>query len=533
MLLKQLRDPVKLVHTIIRIAILLSTLLTEFLCLRLGIRRPKRTGALQNNFAPVFDELDNREHVVYSCSRPLSPDFPPGIFVRNGPNPQYTPTRGNYHWFDGDGHLHSILIEEDRKVRYKNCFVRTEKYLMEKQHQQPILYGIAHKGNPFIYLDYLFQKVFCGLKSIPNHNAANTSIEYHNGKCLALFEAGKPHEIELPSLETKGIYDFNGQLKHHMTAHPKLDPVTGDLIFFAYNVKPSLIHYSIANKKGEIVHDVNFTEAPFSTMMHDFACTEKYTLINYFPFKLNPQLILEGRVPFEMDDKDVTKIAVIPRYYQPDKDEIKWFTVKKGYSFHTVNAYDDGDWIVMRCCFSDDMTLELFEQDFTKPKFNPRLYEWKLNTKTGEVKERSLLFRNESHMEEDPKELFCDFPVINDDYECRKNRYSWVALTQPDNVLMGRLCKVDFEKMTYRTHSFDPSHISGEWSLVKKLNAKNEDDVYAMSFVYNEKAKTSSFQVIDGKTLEKDTLSVFPLPRRVPHGFHGKFITKSEYTAQT
>lgn len=62
---------------------------------------------LQGNFAPMREEItaDNLKVVG-----PLPADLD-GMFVRNGPNPQFPPQH-NYHMFDGDGMLHGVRIRD-------------------------------------------------------------------------------------------------------------------------------------------------------------------------------------------------------------------------------------------------------------------------------------------------------------------------------------------------------------------------------------------------------------------------------------
>lgn len=41
-------------------------------------------------------------------------------------------------------------------------------------------------------------------------------------------------------VESVGFYLFGGQLTHPMTAHPKVDPVTGEMHFFCYRCSTNL-----------------------------------------------------------------------------------------------------------------------------------------------------------------------------------------------------------------------------------------------------------------------------------------------------
>ena len=160
-----------------------------------------------------------------------------GTLYRNGPNPQFAP-RGKYHWFDGDGMIHALTIG-DGKAHYRNRWVRTQGFQMEREAGESFFGGLANFANSDPRAEGIFP------------NAANTNIIGHGGKLLALWEAGPPHELDPHTLETIGPYDFDGQLLGPMTAHPKIDPETGELFFFGYSPFPPYLRYYVASCRWE------------------------------------------------------------------------------------------------------------------------------------------------------------------------------------------------------------------------------------------------------------------------------------------
>ncbi|MEL4896317.1 carotenoid oxygenase family protein, partial [Crocosphaera sp. Alani8] len=88
---------------------------------------------LSGNFAPVNQETtaDNLT-VIGEIPQNLQ-----GMFLRNGPNPQFSPM-GEYHWFDGDGMIHGVHIENSTAT-YRNRFVQTRGYHLEKEANKPKL----------------------------------------------------------------------------------------------------------------------------------------------------------------------------------------------------------------------------------------------------------------------------------------------------------------------------------------------------------------------------------------------------------
>ena len=146
-----------------------------------------------------------------------------GTLYRNGPNPQFAP-RGPYHWFGGDGMIHAFHIENGN-VSYKNRWVRTPKWEIENKEGE----GLSGTfGNPR-YTDPRVMAL--------NSTIANTNIVWHGGKLLALEEAHAPFALDPASLMPKGYETYGDKLCGPFTAHPKLDPETGEMVFFGYSAK--------------------------------------------------------------------------------------------------------------------------------------------------------------------------------------------------------------------------------------------------------------------------------------------------------
>ncbi|HBE21778.1 MAG TPA: 9-cis-epoxycarotenoid dioxygenase, partial [Cyanobacteria bacterium UBA11367] len=172
---------------------------------------------LEGNFAPVQSEITAEDLPVIG---ELPADLN-GMFVRNGPNPQFPP-KGQYHWFDGDGMLHGVHISNG-KATYRDRYIQTRGWKIEHEAGHAIWTGLLEppqKDNPYG----------------PYKNVANTALVWHDNRLLALWEGGEPHSIEVPSLETVGSYTYGGNLKSPFTAHPKVDPVTGEMMFFGYSL---------------------------------------------------------------------------------------------------------------------------------------------------------------------------------------------------------------------------------------------------------------------------------------------------------
>ncbi len=114
---------------------------------------------LDGNFAPVHSESTSDNLLVIG----ELPNDLCGLFVRNGPNPQFPPL-GRYHWFDGDGMLHAVNISNGI-ARYYNRYVQTKGWKIEHEAKSAIWTGLmepprmdnpymSHRKTPLILLWY-------------------------------------------------------------------------------------------------------------------------------------------------------------------------------------------------------------------------------------------------------------------------------------------------------------------------------------------------------------------------------------------
>ncbi|MEQ8755801.1 MAG: carotenoid oxygenase family protein [Coleofasciculus sp. G1-WW12-02] len=271
---------------------------------------------LDDNFAPIEKETSVDElTVIGELPQQLS-----GMFLRNGPNPQFQPL-GLYHWFDGDGMIHQVNISNG-KASYRNRYVRTEAFEIEKREGQAIWPGLMNLPR------------FDGPHGIMMKNVANTSLVWHNGKLLALWEAGEPYIINASNLETVGSHTFGGKLQSTFTAHPKVDPVTGEMIFFGCSfIMPPYLEYGVVSAQGEILQTVPI-DLPSPVMMHDFAITENYTIFLDLPLAFQPMRMMEGKLPIAFEWKRPSRIGILPRH--GDNSSIRWFSIPPCMVIHTA-----------------------------------------------------------------------------------------------------------------------------------------------------------------------------------------------------
>jgi len=474
---------------------------------------------LEGNFAPVREEVQAENlRVIGEIPAGLE-----GMFVRTGPNPQFDVIKG-YHWFGGDGMLHGTRVK-DGKVSYRNRYVETEGYKREKAAGHA-LWG-SNLGAP----------EFDNPNGQGRGNTGNTALVWHDGKLMTLWEGGDPHHIKLPGLQTQGTYNYNGKLLHAFTAHPKVDEKTGEMLFFGYNMmgfdmakggaKVPYLQYSVVSPEGEITMTTDI-DLPRGVMMHDFAVSEHYSVFMDLPLVFDMQEVMKGNSPLAFKPDIPSRFGVLPRH-SPGA-EIKWFEAPACYVFHTLNAFEDGDEVVLDACRMKSIDMGALDSTIAPTPEARRLmredspqslFRWRMNMKTGAIKEEQL------------DDQASDFPRVNDSLVAYPARFGYAArfggTGTPES---DAIIKYDLHTGKNTVHFHGKNRFGGEGVFVAAPDAKSEDDGWVVAYVYDNNSGGSEFVVIDAQNMEAAPLARVPLPQRVPYGFHGAWISEERIQNQ-
>jgi carotenoid cleavage dioxygenase-like enzyme len=439
---------------------------------------------LQDNFAPVSEERsDDHELPVTGV---IPPDLD-GRLLRNGPNPVIVPAdQADYHWFSGDGMIHAISLAGGRATGYRNRWVRTRSLAAKV--------GTAPPRGP----------------SEPIDGPANTHVIRHAGSTLALVESGFPHAVS-PSLERARIHDFDGGLASPMTAHPKLDPDTGELVFFGYDVfGPPFLRYHVVDAGGNLVRteDVGI---PRATMIHDFGVTATRAVFLDLPVVFDLGLAAAGRsLPFRWMPEAGARVGVMPRSGR-DAD-IQWIGVDPSYVFHVLNAYDEGDSVVMDVV-RYDQAFDTAPGEVIATEL-PVLTRWTIDLPTGRVAEERL------------DDTGVEFPRIDEAVAGRRHRYGYCALLgdRAEEWTFPGLVKYDFQR-DEATRFVPGEHRSvGEPVFVRAADGRAEGEGWVLSLVYDAARDASDLVILDATSFGGPPVATVHLPARVPFGFHGSWV---------
>ena len=448
---------------------------------------------LTGNFAPVADELD--------VDLAVTGDMPAGLagaYYRNGPNPQFAP-RDDYHWFGGDGMIHGLFVEGG-KVRYRNRYVRTPKWLAENTAGKA-LFGTF--GNPMTSDPAVVGQ---------DGGVANTNIVWHAGKLMALEEGHMPTELDPITLETKG---YAGDYRDRVTAHPKLDPVTGEMIWFGYSIGDmpfsKTVSYGVTDKTGHVVRRDDF-EAPYSSMVHDFLITDRHALFPILPLTGDLQRVMSGGPAFAWEPDNGAYLGVMAR--DAGVETIRWFEAPISYVFHPMNAWEEGTKI-----FADVMeypTAPLFPKaDGSRgDRTAARLVRWTID----------LAGASNQVTREPLDDLAGEFPRFDERRTGLSYRHGWFAATRkPGGMAFDGLAHVDLQSGKRAVYDFADGDATGEPVFVPRSADAPEGDGWLVTLAYRGAEDRSDFLVFEAQDVAAGPIATAKLPGRAPFGFHGNW----------
>ena len=444
---------------------------------------------LEGNFAPVGDEIDVAELEIEGAIPPALS----GQYLRNGPNPMFEPL-GSYHWFDGDGMIHAIGLENGR-ASYRNRWIRSRGLDAEQRNGSAVYGGVAAPG--------LTDPRLVG-EGGPVKNTANTNVIRHGGRIFCLMEGCPPTEID-DELRTLGEHDFAGRLQGSFTAHPHIDPRNGEMIVFGY--MPTL-KYMRVSAGGELVQ-VEDIEVPKPTMMHDFAVTSDHAVFFDSPAVLDLEAFLKGGPMVEWAPDNGTRVGVLPR--EGSGSDTRWFEIPNCYVVHFMNAWEEGNKIMVDGCRFEQMDFGTGDASIPDPE--SFLTRFTIDLDAGTVNQERL------------GELPGDFPRVRAEIEGEKHRYGVAATfarTAPLGPRVDSVTLYDFVDGSERTHQYRDGEVTGEPVFAPDPSGTAENDGWIVSMVSDTGGAHTDLVILDAHEMT-ETARVH-MPRRVPFGFHGNWL---------
>ncbi|MDC0362871.1 carotenoid oxygenase family protein, partial [Halioglobus sp.] len=410
----------------------------------LNVEQYNRSSAYNKpGFKPVHTQCADVELVPTATI----PDDIDGVFLRNGTNLQFRETRGRYHMFNGAGMLHQVQVRNG-KASYTNVYVKTPRYRVEESAGEDVYlhFGDIAGGGKAGFLRMMIMALKQRFGVIPKLDVLEsgnntTAIQFHHNKLYCLQETGYPFaleaEVEQGRLRLSGDGDFdtfNSKLDAPFTAHPKIDPVTGDWFAFSTEFRSGNLYHSVL-KKGELAHhSVIDAQKPAPAFVHDYFLTQNYLIFPDLSLRFSPkEMFGPQQSPMVFDPAYKMRWGVIRRDHAAG-DPVRWFSTQQpGHLWHVVNGWeeirDDGgtDIVLFAPVFrSYPSNIPIHNPEEPHATFN----KWRLNLESGEVTEDRELLNH-----------FYERPSFNTAYLGRPARYAYLLDEEKEGMMAKGVLK--------------------------------------------------------------------------------------------
>ena len=430
-----------------------------------------------------------------------------GVYLRNTENPLFEPIK-RYHPFDGDGMLHSISFE-DGQTRYANRFVRTDGFLAEQEARQSLWAGITeHPSNAVAEHGW-------GARTMLK-DSASTDVIVHGGFALASFyQCGELYRLDPRTLQDHGKSTWHGAFpRDGVSAHPKVDEHTGELLFFNYGPEAPYMHYGVVERDGRLAHYID-VPLPGPRLPHDMAFTDRFVILNDLPLYWDPEALAAGYYSNRFYRDQPSRFAIIPR--RGSTDEIRWFEADPTFVLHFANAYEDGQKVVLEGYFQHNPTASGVQRSAANHKgfetldmnvLEARAHRWIFDLETGQTTETPL------------SEHCAEFPMINGRHAGRRHRYMYSARCCEGLFAFDGLIKHDVETGREVLYETGEGVFISETVMAPRSGSAAEDDGYLLTFASDLREDRSECLIFDAADPTPGPLARVRLPERISSGTH-------------
>jgi carotenoid cleavage dioxygenase len=459
-----------------------------------GDFHPYRTGAWQPNLVEV--DATELEVVEGELPRDLR-----GSYLRNTENPLFEAITGRYHPFDGDGMVHAIHFAEGR-ADYRNRFVRTSGLLAELEAGQALWAGILESPDASL-------RDGCGARTRMK-DASSTDIVVHRGEALTTFyQCGDVHRLDPRTLETLGTAK---PFPAFVSAHPKVDEATGELLFFEYSKVAPYLHFGVIAPDGTLARYLP-VPLPGPRLPHDMAFTKRFAVFNDFPLFWDPQKLAQNlHRPRYVPDLG-SRFALVPR---DGSGPPRWFEASPTYVLHFTNAYEEGDEVVLEGFHQSDpmprgdTAVATFMKSLDMHALGTRLHRWRFDLVTGQTREERL------------DDEVAEFPMIDARFAGRKHSTVIAMTGAPGMFLFDGMVRYDLERKTKQSYRFPDGVYASESPIAPR--GEGEADGYVVTFTTDVRNDRSECQVFEASDIARGPVARVRLPHRISSGTHATWM---------
>src|SRR3954470_12285876 len=445
---------------------------------------------------------------------PLTGELPAwlaGGLVRVTPAQMDFEQRSVSHWFDGLAMLNRFGFPGDGTVAYASAFLDTE-----ARRDALASGGASIAGFATDPCRTLFQRVQSLFHPATTDNT-NVNLARLGDEYIAMTETPIAVAFDADTLQTLPADHGAAAFGQITTAHPHHDAQRGELVNFAAHLGRSSEYRVYARRSRDEGRTIATLPVREPSYMHSFAITPRYVLLLENPLVVNPLRLATSGKSFIHNYRWKPELGV--RIHALDRNTgalHRTWVADPFFVFHTINAFEDGDDLVVDlCAHADARIIELLELDRLRSgddhgSLAARPLRLTLPAGGGRAVSRELA------------DVDLELPRIN--YRTRNGqpyRYAYGA-SVGDAAFLKRLVKIDVADGSHRVWD-EPDAWAGEPVFVPRPGASAEDDGVVLSVVLDAADRTSFLLVLDAASFEE--LGRARAPHPIPFGFHGQFFS--------
>jgi carotenoid cleavage dioxygenase-like enzyme len=447
-----------------------------------------------------------------------------GAFFRVQPDPQFPPRLGDDISFNGDGMITRFHFH-DGQCDFRQRWAKTDKWKLEHD---------AGKG-----LFGAYRNPIGDDESVKGQirGTANTNAWLFGGKLYALKEDSPALVMDPATMETQGYTSFGGKMTGQtFTAHPKVDPQTGNMIAFGYATtglcSDDCTFYEVT-PEGELIREIWF-KAPYYCMMHDFAITPDYALFHIVPSIGSWERLEKGMPHFGFDTTMPVYLGVLPRREGATAEDIRWFKRDNCFASHVMNAFQEGSKIHFDTAEAKNNMFPFFPDVHGEP-FNGMEAMSYLTRWTVDMASNTDDFASITKLTDTAGE----FPRIDDRKTGQPYRYGWMLemdMRRPvelrggsaGGLLMNCLFLKDHETGAEQHYWCGPVSSLQEPCFIPRSPDAPEGDGWVVMVCNRLEDHVSDLLLFDALDIEKGPIATIHIPIRLRFGLHGNWADAGE-----
>ena len=442
-----------------------------------------------------------------------------GTLYRNGPGLFERAGYRKRHLLDGDGMIQAFDFSDDG-VRFRNRFVRTEKFV-EEVRAGAYKYATWTTRAP----GGMFANI--GMPDILTQASVTTLVKH--GRLLAFGEVSLPYALDPASLETIGRFEIAGASNGiNYKAHTKTDARTGDWILLGVEFgRERRIRIVVRGRDGRVRSRATYTPER-NVYVHDFFATERHVIVSLHPLEISPIGLLSGLESFtETLSWRPERGNILVVFDRNGNQAPTVIEATARFMWHALNAYESGNEVI-----ADFVGYEAPDHFIGD---NPSLKAIMNGARgtgdfPGEVRRYVIDIAARTAREDVVSGDNHEFPIVNPAHVCAPHRIGYFAHSSARSSNSGwyhdGVAVIDFKTGKAETFSFGPKHRVGEPIFAAKPGhryevPKDREPGWLLAEVLDGAAGTSFLAVFDAETIAAGPIARIVLTHHVPISFHG------------